>query len=221
MQKRTLWIPRDKSETKTWSYSFLNFEQLSWIHSLATPRTSINSEHTSFLSLSSLGLLGCFVEGSGLGCPMLVVPGSLGGTSPSPRCPKAGEGLRPVKAVVWVLAAALRDLREVIKDGKRERKSVQERTENPLPSSHLPFLTITLLQKTFSHSQDSNYSYWNSGPVHFAPSLLNINPPKIFSLYPFIFTSPKPPRTLHPVHSLPASFTTHLWAHLLQEAFPD
>lgn len=116
-------------------------------------------EHTSFLSLSSLGLLGCFVEGSGLGCPMLVVPGSLGGTSPSPRCPKAGEGLRPVKAVVWVLAAALRDLREVIKDGKRERKSVQERTENPLPSSHLPFLTITLLQKTFSHSQDSNYSY--------------------------------------------------------------
>ena len=43
MQKRTLWIPRDKSETKTWSYSFLNFEQLSWIHSLATPRTSINS----------------------------------------------------------------------------------------------------------------------------------------------------------------------------------
>lgn len=68
----------------------------------------------SFLSLSSLGLLGCFVEGSGLGCPMLVVPGSLGGTSPSPRCPKAGEGLRPVKAVVWVLAAALRDrLREV------------------------------------------------------------------------------------------------------------
>jgi len=179
-------------------------------------------EHTSFLSLSSQGLLGCFVEGSGLlGCPMLVVPGSLGGTSPSPRRPKAGEGLRPVKAVVWVLAAALRDLREVIEDGKRERKSVQERTENPLPSSHLPFLTITLLQKTFSHSQDSNYSYWNSGPVHFAPSLLNINPQKIFSLYPFIFTSPKPPRTLHPVHSLPASFTTHLWAHLLQEAFPD
>lgn len=69
----------------------------------------------SFLSLSSQGLLGCFVEGSGLlGCPMLVVPGSLGGTSPSPRRPKAGEGLLPVKAVVWVLAAALRDrLREV------------------------------------------------------------------------------------------------------------
>lgn len=170
----------------------------------------LTQEHTSLsLSLSSQGLLGCFVEGSGLpGCPMLVVPGSLGGTSPSPRRPKAGEGLRPVKAVVWVLAAALRDLREVIEDGKRERKSVQERTKNPLPSSHLPFLTITLLQKAFSHSQDSNYSYWNSGPVHFAPS--QHQSPKMFSLYPFIFTSPKPPRTLHPVHSLPTSFTTHL-----------
>lgn len=67
------------------------------------------------LSLSSCGLLGCFVEGSGLpGCPVLVVPGSLEGASPSPRRPETGEGLRPVKAVVWVFAAALRDrLREV------------------------------------------------------------------------------------------------------------
>lgn len=45
--------------------------------------------------------------------------------------------------------------------------------------------------------------------------------PKMFSLYPFMFTSPRPPKPLHPVHSLPTSFTTHLWAHLLQEAFPD
>jgi len=45
---------------------------------------------------------------------MLVVPGSLEGASPSPRRPETGEGLRPVKAVVCVFAAALRDrLREV------------------------------------------------------------------------------------------------------------
>lgn len=46
---------------------------------------------------------------------MVVTPGSLEVASPpSPRLCEAGEGLRPVKAVVWVLAAALRDrLREV------------------------------------------------------------------------------------------------------------
>lgn len=53
------------------------------------------------LSLSSQGLLGCFVEGSGLlGCPVLVVLGSLEGASPSPLRPEAGEGLCPVKAGV-------------------------------------------------------------------------------------------------------------------------
>lgn len=67
------------------------------------------------LSLSSEGLLGCFAEGSGLpDCPALEAPGSLEGAPPSPRHSEAGEGLRPVNVVVWVLAAALRDrLREV------------------------------------------------------------------------------------------------------------
>lgn len=45
---------------------------------------------------------------------MLLVPGSLEGASPSPLRPEAGERLCPVKAVVWVFVAALRDrLREV------------------------------------------------------------------------------------------------------------
>lgn len=45
---------------------------------------------------------------------MLVVPGSLEGASPSPLRPEAGERLCPVKVVVWVFVAALRDrLREV------------------------------------------------------------------------------------------------------------
>lgn len=101
----------------------------------------------------------------------------------------------------------------------RGRKSAQGRTENPLPSSHPPFLTTTLFQKAFSYLQDSNHSYWKSSPVHSGPSLLN-NPKKCSPFTP-LFTSPNPPQTLHPAHSLPTSFTTHLWAHLLQEAFPD
>lgn len=45
---------------------------------------------------------------------MFVVPNSLEGGSPTPWHPEPGEGLRPVKTVIWVLAAALRDrLREV------------------------------------------------------------------------------------------------------------
>lgn len=49
-----------------------------------------------------------------------MIPGSLEGVSPSPLCPEAGERLCPVKAAVWVFAAALRDLREVIEDGGEE-----------------------------------------------------------------------------------------------------
>lgn len=63
---------------------------------------------------------------------MLVVPGSLEGASPSPRRPETGEGLRPVKAVVWVFAAALRDLRKVIEG--REEKGNQLRVEQNTPS---------------------------------------------------------------------------------------
>lgn len=48
-----------------------------------------------------------------------MVPGSLEGVSPSPLCPEAGERLCPVKAVVWVFAAALRDrLREVSEEAE-------------------------------------------------------------------------------------------------------
>lgn len=65
---------------------------------------------------------------------MLVVPGSLEGTSPSPRCPEAGEGLRPVKVVVWVLTAALRDLREVIEDGEEEGNQLRGEQKTPSPA---------------------------------------------------------------------------------------
>lgn len=103
-----------------------------------------NSEHTSFLSLSSYGLLDCFVEGSGLlGCCMMVAPGSLEGASPSPWCPEAWGGLCPVKAVVWILAAALRDLWVDEGQGKTG-KSAQGRIKNPLhpqPAIYFPICT--------------------------------------------------------------------------------
>lgn len=52
---------------------------------------------------------------------MVVTPGSLEVASPpSPRLCEAGEGLRPVKAVLWVLAAALRDLKRAIKDDEEK-----------------------------------------------------------------------------------------------------
>lgn len=103
----------------------------------------------------------------------------------------------------------------------RRRKSAQGRTKYPLPSSHPPFLTVqTLFQKAFSYTHHSNHSYRNSSPIHFCLFLPKTVPQKTFSLYPFIHL-PQPPQTLHPAHSLPTSFTTHLWAHLLQEAFPD
>lgn len=51
---------------------------------------------------------------------MVVTAGSLEVASPSPRFCEAGEGLRPGKTVVWVLAAALRDLKRAIKDDEEK-----------------------------------------------------------------------------------------------------
>lgn len=65
---------------------------------------------------------------------MLAVPGSLEGASPSPRRPETGEGLRPVKAVVWVFAAALRDLRKVIEGREDEGNQLRGEQNTPSPA---------------------------------------------------------------------------------------
>lgn len=139
---------------------------------------------------------------------MLLVPGSLEGASPSPLRPEAGERLCPVKAVVWVFVAALRDLREVIEDWGEKGNQFRGVQKTP-PQLPPPFLTVhnplprNLLSLRFKSLTEVQVQF-----ILVGPSLPNTIPKNVLPL-PLCSPPtnlPNPP----PSHSLPTSFTTHL-----------
>lgn len=123
---------------------------------------------------------------------MLVVPGSLEGASPSPLRPEAEEGLCPVKEVVWVLAAALRDLWESMGGWGRARKWAQRTIGNPLPPVPTIFANCTTLLQSLK-------SVWflSLPEMHIQSTLFYFFPTqsqRIFSPLPFYLPPPNIPK---------------------------
>lgn len=132
---------------------------------------------------------------------MLVVPCSLEGASPSPRRPETGEGLRPVKVIVCVFAAALRDLRKVIEGRGEERNQLrgEEGTPSQLPST-FPDYTNPLPRSLLLHTRLKSLMEIQ---VHFTLVLFFPTVPKSvlpLPLYPPPPTSPNPPPCPFPTH---------------------